>query len=173
MVVDHRMDVVVTDPPLDPGRVPRPLARQPPPGGIRPSFFTSTWTSSPVVVAHSAARFAGWLGSPRRHRGRHSESLGTPARRSTRVTVRSGTRSGGQLGWAAAVLSAGGQDSALTAGVGCAEANDEVGSNGPRVRPKPSSSKRRTQRWRIGVRFPSLWRHGQQACPDLEPAGRG
>ena len=50
VVIDEGVDVVEADPwpsavAVEP--LARPWARQPPPSGIRPSFLTSMWTSSP------------------------------------------------------------------------------------------------------------------------------
>jgi len=159
MVVDHRMDVVVPIRRLDPGVS---LDHWPPAASgwdpaqllhvdvdeLRRSLSLIAQRALPAGSDHLAV--IGALRKPR-HAGR----------RSTRVTVRSAPRSGGPVGLAAAVLR-GRQDSALTRRR-CAEANDEVGSNvlesGQTLLVEAPH-----QRWAHWVRFPSLWRHGQQAC---------
>ena len=45
-VIDGRMDIVVADA-STPNPLARPWTRCPPPSGMRPSFLTSRWTSSP------------------------------------------------------------------------------------------------------------------------------
>jgi len=119
MVVDHRMDVVVTDPPFGSGACPSTIG-PPAASGWDPAQLLHVDVDELARSLSLIAQRALPAGSD--HLARHRVALRKPRHAGAAQHSSHGAfghpAQEGQLGWAAAVLSAGGQDSALTAGVG-------------------------------------------------------